>query len=179
MTLVQHGSWLLGLVLSCLVFSASASGTAPRPASTSPASAIDAREVHGQTLVPKNAEDIEDQRRNEVRAYSIGAIKKVVIKNTRFYDSNDRLCPSEARGKLTPHRVKYFLKYAIPISQISLINYYGVFGECLSKDVDVFFRDGRTAKISFASESETAYLSSVVNGKEVEVYFYYCEKCSR
>ena len=121
----------------------------------------------------------EDCKRNTARAYSFGTVKRIHIAGSKYYDSDNKICTSHGGRQLTKARVRSFLKNAIPVSQISLMNYYGDHGECTSQNVLVVFNDGRSVNISFAARSNTAYVSPIVNGQEADVYFYYCEKCSQ
>lgn len=125
------------------------------------------------------AEEREDCKRNTARTYPFGAVKRIHIAGSKYYDAENRICTSHVGRRLTKARVRSFLKNAVPISQMSLMNYHGEHGECTSQNVLVVFNDGRSVNISFAARSNTAYVSLLANGQEVDVFFYYCEKCSQ
>ena len=124
-------------------------------------------------------EEQKDCKRNTAKSYPLGTVKRIHIAGSKYYDAENRICTSHGSRQLTKARVRSFLKNAIPISQISLMNYYGEHGECTSQNVLVVFNDGRSVNISFAARSNTAYVSLLANGQEADVYFYYCEKCSQ
>ncbi len=130
-----------------------------------------------------NAADEEDQRRTEARAYphALGPVQGIRIRSTRYFDADNRPCaaPPPKSRTVTPRRVRAFLRKAVPVSQIDVMNYYGAFGECTSDWVDVSFADGRRVRMTFAADSGVAYLAPLVDGKEGEVYFYVCEDCGR
>ena len=166
--------WGLGFA----AFHAAATGTPQALPPTVDARSRDVDQSPEKSALAKESADEADRRRNEIRAYPLGKVKSVRALGSRFHDANGKPCPTGPTHKLKPRKVRYFLANAVPVSQISLMNYYGVFGECFSQDVRVEFVDGRRVHLSFGSESETAYLSPVVDGRETDVYFYYCEKCS-
>jgi hypothetical protein len=166
--------WGLGFA----AFHAVAAGTPQAAPSTGDARSRDADQSPEKSALAKESADEADRRRNEVRAYPLGKVKSVRALGSRFFDANGKVCPTGPTHKLKPRTVRHFLANAVAVSQISLMNYYGVFGECFSQDVQVVFVDGRLVHLSFGSESETAYLSPVVDGRETDVYFYYCDKCS-
>ncbi|ATG95202.1 hypothetical protein QRO11_18185 [Paracidovorax citrulli] len=125
----------------------------------------------------------EDQRRTEARPYphALGPVQGIRIRSTRYFDADNRPCaapPPKSRA-VTPRHVRTFLRKAVPVSQIDVMNYHGAFGECMSDWVDVTFADGRRVRMTFAADSGVAYLAPLVDGKEGEVYFYVCEDCGR
>jgi hypothetical protein len=124
-------------------------------------------------------EEQEDCKRNTARVYTFGAVKSIHIGGSQYYDVDGKACTSHRGRKLTKARVRYFLDNSVPISQIAFMNYYGDHGECTSQNVLVVFKNGRSMHISFSAISNTAYVSPLAEGQEVDVYFYYCEKCVR
>lgn len=147
-------------------------------------SALCAAAVHaGPPPTPDLAPARADQRRTEARAYphALGPVQDIRIRSTRYFDADNRPCaapPPKSRA-ITAHHVRMFLRKAVPVSQIDVMNYYGAFGECMSDWVDVSFADGRRVRMTFAADSGVAYLAPLVDGKEGEVYFYVCEDCGR
>lgn len=122
----------------------------------------------------------EDRRRMEARAYAIGPVRRITLSSARFFDAEGKPCTAEPPpARVTERYVRNFLRQAIPISQVAVMNDYGSFGECTSDPVDVQFKDGRQVRLSFAADSGVGYLSPVVKGREEDVYFYYCEVCKR
>lgn len=132
---------------------------------------------------PEAAPIQDDQRRTEARAYphALGPVRDIRIRSARYFDADNRPCaapPSRSRA-VTPRQVRTFLRKAVPVSQVDVMNYYGAFGECMSDRVDVSFTDGRRVRMTFAADSNMAYLAPLVDGREGEVYFYVCEDCGR
>jgi hypothetical protein len=121
----------------------------------------------------------EDCVRNAVRAYPMAAIKRIKINGSNYFDADGKPCAHDAGPRLTKAKIRLFLKNSVPVSQMSVMNYYGQHGECTSENAEITFSDGQTVHFSLSSEAKVAYLSPVQNGKEVDVFFYYCEKCSR
>lgn len=122
----------------------------------------------------------EDQRRMAARDYAIGPVRRITLSSPRFFDAEGKPCAADpAPARVTERYVRNFLRQAIPVSQVAVMNDYGSFGECTSDNVDVRFTDGRQVRLSFAADSGVGYLSPVVKGKEEDVYFYYCEACKR
>ncbi|GKS77836.1 hypothetical protein AVME950_23090 [Acidovorax sp. SUPP950] len=116
----------------------------------------------------------------EARAYVIGPLRRITLSSARFFDAEGKPCTADPPpARVTERYVRNFLRQAIPISQVAVMNYYGSFGECTSDPVDVQFKDGRQVRLSFAADSGVGYLSPVVKGREEDVYFYYCEVCKR
>lgn len=127
--------------------------------------------------------DQDDQRRTEARAYphALGPVRDIRIRSARYFDADNRPCavPPPRSRAVTSRQVRTFLRKAVPVSQVDVMNYYGAFGECMSDRVDVSFTDGRRVRMTFAADSNVAYLAPLVDGREGEVYFYVCEDCGR
>jgi hypothetical protein len=121
----------------------------------------------------------EDCVRNAARAYPMAAIKSIKINGSKYFDADGKLCAHSAGPHLTKEKIRLFLKNSVPVSQMSVMNYYGQHGECTSETAKIIFFDGRIVHFSLSSEAKVAYLSPVQKGKEVDVFFYYCERCSK
>ncbi len=119
----------------------------------------------------------EDCIRNTARAYPIITIKNIKVSGSKYFDANGKPCARGVGPRLTESRLRNFLKNSVPVSQMAVMNYYGQHGECTSENAKITFSDGRLAHFSLSSEGKVGYLSSVQKGKEVEVFFYYCEQC--
>ncbi len=121
---------------------------------------------------------LQEKRRLSARAYPMGKIKRIVIGQPTYRDAEGKACP-QTPSQVTEQSVRSFLARAEAVSQISVMNYYGVHGECVRDPVEVFFADGRRARLAFAAESGVAYLSPLHNGRETDVFFYYCADCDQ
>ena len=108
-------------------------------------------------------------------------MRDIRIRSARYFDADNRPCaePPPRSRAITPRQVRTFLRKAVPVSQVDVMNYYGAFGECMSDRVDVSFADGRRVRMTFAADSNVAYLTPLVEGREGVVYFYVCEDCGR
>lgn len=115
--------------------------------------------------------------RNSARAYPVGNIKSIKIKNSHYFDADGKICTSDAGPRLTDAGIRFFMKNSVPVSQMAVMNYYGQHGECSSGNVKITFANGRVAHFSLSSEGKVGYLSPLTKGKETDVFFYYCEKC--
>lgn len=121
----------------------------------------------------------EDCLRNTARSLSVQGVKDIKITNSRYFDSQGRRCPRGRGPILNRARVIFFLNNSIPVSQIAVMNYYGQHGECVSDSVKITLSDSKVVNFSLSSEGKVAYLSPVVGGRETDVFFYYCESCSK
>lgn len=126
-----------------------------------------------------STDEKEDCQRNAVRSYPIQAIKSIKITGSGYWDSDGKPCATGAGPRLTRSKIRYFLKNSLPVSQMAVMNLYGERGECSSDNAKITFSDGRVVHFSLSSEGKVGYLSPLVNGQETDVFFYYCERCSR
>lgn len=121
----------------------------------------------------------EDCRRNTARSLSLQGVKTIKITTSRYFDSQGSVCPKKQSAVLDRSKVIYFLNNSIPVSQMAVMNYYGQHGECVSDPVRITLLDNRVVNFSLSSEGKVAYLSPVVGGHETDVFFYYCDSCSK
>lgn len=122
--------------------------------------------------------DAEDCRRSAARAYPLQGIRSIHVKGSTVYrDADGRTC---TRGgvRLTSARIRFAPQNAVPVSANAVMNYYGEFGECVSGPALVTLVDGRKVHIALSSQSKVLYLSPLLGGREVDVYFYFCEACN-
>lgn len=121
----------------------------------------------------------EDCLRNTVRAYPMGSIKSIKVFGSKYFDADGKPCPQGVGPRLTESRLRNFMKNSVPVSQMAVMNHYGQHGECTSENAKIAFSDGRLAHFSLSSEGKVGYFSPVKKGKETDVFFYYCEQCSK
>lgn len=121
----------------------------------------------------------QDCQRNTARAYPFQRIKSIKITGSGYSDADGKPCPAGTGLRLTAARIRHFLKHSVPVSQMAVMNYYGEHLECSSDNARITLVDGRIVHFSLSSEGKVGYLSPVVNGKETDVFFYYCNRCSR
>jgi hypothetical protein len=127
----------------------------------------------------QSRDEREDCVRNTARAFPLGTIKNVKVKNSHYFDADGKICTGDAGPRLTESGVRFFIKNSVPVSQMAVMNYYGQQGECSSENVKITFSNGRTAHFSLSSEGKVGYISPLQKGKETDVFFYYCEPCSK
>ncbi|MFY3383632.1 hypothetical protein [Paracidovorax sp. MALMAid1276] len=121
----------------------------------------------------------EDCLRNTARALSLHGIKSIKITSSRYFDSQGGRCRKGLGPVLNKAKVVYFIDNSIPVSQMAVMNYFGQHGECVSDSVKITLLDGKVVNFSLSSEGKVAYLSPVVRGRETDVFFYYCDVCSK
>jgi len=179
-TLFSRGLLICSFALPSLA--ANHIGSASNPELIRDSSAGNTNESHAGVNGCANSQsqsERDDCVRNSVRPYLIGPVKSIKIKNSKYFDADGRVCADGVGPRLTEARVRYFIKNSVPVSQINLMNYYSQQGECASENVKIIFFDGRVAHFSLSSEGRVGYFSPLKNGKEIDVFFYYCDQCSK